>query len=176
MCIVPVQGCAFPRSNTAITRATRSTGHFALRSSLPLPRLTEGSIHGVQNPSAPESDSPTESRGGRPRGSRIEVWVTPEERATIIEQAARTGLSQSAYLRALGLNTPVRAIADIDAVMELLRLNADLGRLGGLLKLWLSEQPGRGVPVPNVRELLHKIEATQHQMFLQAAKVQGRKR
>jgi hypothetical protein len=47
--------------------------------------------------------------------------------------ARRAGLSASAFLRALGLSEPIRSTADRDAVRELMRINGDLGRLGGLL-------------------------------------------
>lgn len=35
----------------------------------------------------------------------------------------------------------VESIVDIEQVVELSRVNADLGRLGGLLKLWLANDP-----------------------------------
>jgi hypothetical protein len=47
-------------------------------------------------------------------------------------------LSASNYLRAIGLGMGVTSIIDHRKVDELVRVNGDLGRLGGLLKLWLS--------------------------------------
>ena len=41
----------------------------------------------------------------RRRGKPIEVWVTDEEKAAITELADQTGLSRSAYLRAVGRST-----------------------------------------------------------------------
>jgi len=41
------------------------------------------------------------------------------------------------------------------------RVNADQGRLGGLLKLWLSDRPGDGASTSDVRRLLREIEETQ---------------
>ncbi len=79
----------------------------------------------------------------RRRGKPIEVWVTDEEKAAITELADQTGLSRSAYLRAVGLNRPVGARADLEAVRELVKLNGDLGRVAGLLKLWLAESAAK---------------------------------
>src|SRR5690606_32702135 len=61
-------------------------------------------------------------RGTRPRGMRLEVWVTPEERAEIAARAAEAGLSVSAYLRTAGLNHPVRSVLDLRAVTDMGRV------------------------------------------------------
>ncbi|EMX0702575.1 TPA: CopG family transcriptional regulator [Klebsiella pneumoniae] len=90
----------------------------------------------------------------RRRGKPIEVWVTDEEKAAITELADQTGLSRSAYLRAVGLNRPVGARADLEAVRELVRLNGDLGRVAGLLKLWLAEKRGQGAKPKDVERMM----------------------
>ncbi|ECD9772027.1 CopG family transcriptional regulator [Salmonella enterica] len=90
----------------------------------------------------------------RRRGKPIEVWVTDEEKAAITELADQTGLSRSAYLRAVGLNRPVGARADLEAVRELVRLNGDLGRVAGLLKLWLAEKRGQGAKPIDVERMM----------------------
>jgi len=38
----------------------------------------------------------------------------------------------------VGLGFQVKGVLDQQAVMELAKVNGDLGRLGGLLKLWLT--------------------------------------
>lgn len=68
----------------------------------------------------------------------IKVWLLPEEKEGIEENARRVGLSASAYLRNIGLGLTVRGVLDQRAVIELSKINGDLGRLGGLLKMWLS--------------------------------------
>jgi len=55
-------------------------------------------------------------------------------------------------------------------VLNLLRVSGDLGRLGGLLKWWLTER-GEGVDVQDVRAILDKIEATQAVVREQAYRV-----
>jgi hypothetical protein len=94
----------------------------------------------------------------------LKVAATPEEAASIRHRASCARLPVAAYLRTLGLGCKVKSVAGHEAVIRLCNINADLGRLGGLLKLWLSEQPGRGAAVTDVRDLLHKIEATQDLM------------
>ena len=68
----------------------------------------------------------------------IKVWVLPEEKALIEAQAKACALSASAYLRNVGLGFQVKGVLDQQAVIELAKVNGDLGRLGGLLKLWLT--------------------------------------
>ena len=53
-------------------------------------------------------------------------------------QAAGHSMSASRYLRALGLALPIQSTVDQRAVLELVKINADLGRLGGLIKMWLT--------------------------------------
>lgn len=94
----------------------------------------------------------------------ITIAVNDPDRAAIEERARSASLSTSAYLRAAGLGRPIRSTADHGTVKELARVNADQARLGGLLKLWLSEQPGQGAPRRDVRNLLEQIEATQEKL------------
>jgi hypothetical protein len=68
----------------------------------------------------------------------VKVWVTAAEKAAISEKAAAHSMSASAYLRRVGLALPVQSTVDQRAVLELAKINADLGRLGGLIKMWLT--------------------------------------
>lgn len=100
-------------------------------------------------------------RGTRPRGGRIDVWVTDEERAEIAERAAGAGLSLSAYLRVAGLNQPVRTVYDLHAVRDLAKVNGDLGRVAGLLKLWLATKRGEGASPVQVEALMLEFRELQ---------------
>lgn len=73
----------------------------------------------------------------------INTRCTDREYEEIKEKAANTGLSSSAYLRNLGLNYPIKSVVDQRALSELVKCRADLGRLGGLFKLWLESENGR---------------------------------
>jgi hypothetical protein len=98
------------------------------------------------------------------RRHRLRVVVSDHERAAIMERAAASNLPVSVYLRSLGTGYEPPSTLDLLAIRDLIRINADLGRLGGLLKLWLSERPGEGASTVDVRRLLRQIEA--HQMQL----------
>jgi hypothetical protein len=76
----------------------------------------------------------------------------------------------SAYLRTAGLCHPIRSTFDHAAVMELAKVNGDQGRLGGLLKLWLTDRPGVGVRELEVRVLLERIAELQGRL----AEIAGR--
>ena len=92
--------------------------------------------------------------------------MTPEERAEIAARAAEAGLSVSAYLRAAGLNHPVRSVLDLRAVADMGRVNGDLGRVAGLLKLWLAEKQGHGAHPADVEALLRRFRALQTELHL----------
>jgi hypothetical protein len=84
-----------------------------------------------------EDQTPTKAptrKGSTP----IYVWVRPDEKRIIETHARNCGMSTSAYLRAIGLNLPVKTVLDHGAVADLAKVNADQGRLGGLLKMWLT--------------------------------------
>jgi hypothetical protein len=99
------------------------------------------------------------------RGRPLKIYVSDEDRIEIEARAAAARLTVSAYLRTLGLNHTPRNMIDQDAVLELARINGDQGRLGGLLKLWLTDMPGKGASVIDVRRVLHQIEETQRQLL-----------
>lgn len=95
----------------------------------------------------------------------LKVYCLPQERALIAANAAAAGMSVSAYLLAIGQGYEVRGVLDYAHVRELARINGDLGRLGGLLKLWLTnDERTAAFGSATIRALLHKIEATQDQM------------
>lgn len=97
----------------------------------------------------------------RRRGKPIEVWVTAEEKATITKCAEEAGMSRSGYLRALGLNTPIRSVVDLKAVADLCKINGDLGRVAGLLKLWLVEKNGQRASSTEVERMMVEFRELQ---------------
>jgi len=92
------------------------------------------------------------------------VVVSQRERADIETRAAATGLSVSAYLRNLGLGFQPQSTLDHEAVLALLKVNADQGRLGGLLKLWLSGQSAASTEDLEIRKLLIDLEDCQRKL------------
>lgn len=100
------------------------------------------------------------------RSKRIFIRVSDEEKAEIAENADGCSMSSGAYLRALGIGHQVKSTLDHRAILDLLRVNADQGRLGGLLKLWLSgsERGTLGMSM-EIRALLNRIETTQKELI-----------
>jgi len=108
----------------------------------------------------------------RDRTNPLRVVVSDEERAAILQRAAAASLSISAYLRAAGMGATFRsAAANHEQVAALAKVNADQGRLGGLLKLWLSERPGQGASAREVRALLDRIGELQGALADAAARL-----
>jgi len=96
----------------------------------------------------------------------IKVYCLPEERKQIEINAGATGLSLSAYLLNVGMGYQVPGIVDNKQVESLARINGDLGRLGGLLKLWLTNDARTAqFGESTIRSVLDKIEATQDRMI-----------
>lgn len=112
------------------------------------------------------SDDTPKGIAERPRRQvpPIKVWVTDSEKAEIADRAAQAGLSLSAYLLAAGLNHPIRSVADLDAVADLVRVNGDLGRVAGLLKLWLAEKRGQGARPVDVEAMMKDFRILQGQV------------
>lgn len=108
------------------------------------------------------------SRSGsatRRRTDQIYVRVTPEERQTLQALAAQSGLTVAAYLRQVGMGYEPRSLIDKQAVRSLGRLNADLGRVGGLLKLWLSRTERQGFAQHlNIPEAVDQLRQLQNQV------------
>ncbi|HAF2127593.1 TPA: conjugal transfer transcriptional regulator TraJ [Salmonella enterica] len=105
------------------------------------------------------------NRVTRKGSTPIKVYCLPEERALIEKNAAAAGLSLSAFLLAVGQGYEVKGITDYERVRELARINGDLGRLGGLLKLWLTDDVRTAkFGEATILALLGRIEATQDEM------------
>jgi hypothetical protein len=96
----------------------------------------------------------------------IKVYCLPEERRQIEANANTAGLSLSTYLLKVGMGCQIHGIADQKQVEELARINGDLGRLGGLLKLWLTDdERSAQFGKATIRAVLSRIEATQSHMI-----------
>ncbi|SEQ92601.1 hypothetical protein SAMN04244573_02529 [Azotobacter beijerinckii] len=96
----------------------------------------------------------------------LRVPVLPEEKAAIEDKARAAGKSVAAYMRAVGLGYEVGSVIDAGLVGELSKINADQGRLGGLLKLWLTNDErfagfDEATMRATIKAVLGKIDATQ---------------
>ncbi|MCP5218674.1 conjugal transfer transcriptional regulator TraJ [Comamonas sp. w2-DMI] len=106
-----------------------------------------------------------ENRITRKGSPPIKVYCLPEERELIEANAKMAGISVARYLRDVGQGYQVKGVMDYHYVRELARVNGDLGRLGGLLKLWLTDDPRTArFGDATILALLARIEATQDEM------------
>lgn len=95
----------------------------------------------------------------------LRVPVLPEEADEIRRMAAAAGVPVAAYMRSTALGYRLHGVLDHQRVEELMRINGDLGRLGGLLKLWLTDDPRTATfGEATIRAVLSKIEDTQYEM------------
>lgn len=120
-------------------------------------------------PSLPQHEELMEKQkdgtyGTRPRNLYIKVFVTPEEMSEIQEKAKISGLSLSAFLRAVALNQKIRSVLDFQAVVNIVKVSGDMGRVAGLLKLWLAEKRGQGAQPIVVESLISDFRLLQKQM------------
>ena len=98
---------------------------------------------------------------------RIAVYLGPEEYSRIQESASRAGLSLSTFCKRVCIGIPIPSMEHQQAVKDILKANADLGRLGGLLKLALAES-GDKITLPR---LLREIDAGQNTLKAAARKI-----
>lgn len=99
------------------------------------------------------------------RKCQINIPTFSAEKAIIERNAGQTGLSVARFLRELGLGYEVKGIVDCEQVRKLAEISGNQGRLGGLLKLWLSDHPRAAEFGPEtIRAVLHKIEANEEEM------------
>ncbi len=100
----------------------------------------------------------------RRKTDKIFVRVTPDEKLQLRALAATCGMTVPELLRVSALRNKPLTIIDKGPIRDLLKVSADLGRLGGLLKLWLSQDtpstPGRAVKRFEIRALLEDIRTT----------------
>jgi hypothetical protein len=100
--------------------------------------VLNGSTNGMETDSQPPQPEPA-NRKRRRRAQQLHVPVFPEEADAIRAQAQAVGMTLAAYMRTVAMGYQPRATVDRDRIDDMLRINGDLGRLGGLLKLFLSD-------------------------------------
>lgn len=94
---------------------------------------------------------------------RITTYVSKEEYQQIASSAVKAGLPLSTFVKRVCLCQTVTSTVDHTAVLAVLKANADLGRLGGLLKMALTEKRAE-TSADELRYLLKKIEKTKDQV------------
>lgn len=113
-----------------------------------------------------------EKKVTRVSSAAVRVYCLPEERQKIGENAARAGMSVSAFLLSVGCGYQITGVVDYEQVRELAKINGDLGRLGGLLKLWLTDDAKAAqIGAPVIAAMLKRIEKNQDDMAVVMRKI-----
>lgn len=113
----------------------------------------------------------------------IKALVDPDMKERIASRARLCGLSMSAYLGKVGDGYQPPRRADLSGLAEVMKLAADLRRLGGLLKMLLTnterlQDMGRDMAVVTIDNTLIDIRASLDllkQMLAAYVDNQGRK-
>jgi hypothetical protein len=95
-----------------------------------------------------------------PHRKAVKTYLSAEEQAQIAAMAKQTGLSVSTFVKRVCLGQEVQSKVDQQAVLAVLKANADLGRLGGLLKKALFDGKA-GMMAAEFRQALRQIEKSQ---------------
>lgn len=96
----------------------------------------------------------------RKNGRHLRVPVLPEEEEAIKANAKACALTVAAYLRNVGLGYQPKSVLDRKAIADLAKVNADLGRLGGLLKMWLANDEKLEMYEPvQIQQTIHGVLA-----------------
>lgn len=75
--------------------------------------------------------------------TRIDLRVTTEDKEKMEQLAEKSGHpSLSSYIRYCALNKKIKSQLDAELALEILKVNADLSRLGNLLRLTLKTHQG----------------------------------
>lgn len=111
----------------------------------------------------------------KPKTKSIHLRVDPDEYETIEASAKDSGLSMAAYLRTLGTEYQVKGKIDQQALLKLLKTASDLGRLGGLLKLWLAQRethlPANDLGIGDINSLYQNTKSLQKKLYEKVEKI-----
>ena len=105
------------------------------------------------------------------RKQPLKVYVSDEEKEEIAERARLASMSVSNYLKAAGLQHSIRSVVDLQAVKELMKVNADMGRLGDLLKRTLADSETDKAARGEIAAIVKSIGETQQMLRESASKM-----
>lgn len=98
---------------------------------------------------------------------RITVYLSLEEHAEISASAARAGISLSRFAKLVCTGMAVPTLEHKQAVQEIIKARADLGRIGGLLKQTITA----GGDKVTLQRLLREVETGMRELRAAAMKI-----
>lgn len=115
------------------------------------------------------------------RKSVVKVMVTTYEKARIAANAQACGMTMSSFARTLLNGGIPLSLNELSDMKDVFRLHADLGRLGGLLKMLLTNDErlndmGREMATVTIDNILIDIRATQDLLKKEVMNVLGKRK
>lgn len=109
-------------------------------------------------------------KSDNPRLKKTSIRLSELEFTLLQSKANSANLSISEYLRNLGMNYPIQSRLEWKVVEELTRLRGDLGRLGGLYKLWIYKNEETKLNLGNrsfqsISELVDEMEEREKEIM-----------
>ena len=98
----------------------------------------------------------------------IKSYLSDEEYSQVVHASETTGLTISKFIKNVCLGSPLPNKEVTTFRLELLQTAADMGRLGGLLKMAISN----GMEKRKVQPLLDEITERQNELKQIASKIQ----
>jgi len=98
---------------------------------------------------------------------RLPVYLTDEEYAEISESAVRAGVSLSKFAKLTCTGMAVPTLEHKQAVSEIIKARADLGRLGGLLKQAIAADGDKHT----LHRLLREVDAGMRELKAAALRI-----
>ncbi|WP_203544834.1 conjugal transfer protein TraJ [Desulfovibrio sp. JC010] len=88
----------------------------------------------------------------------IKTYVSAEEYAQISKTAQQCSLSLSAFAKAVCLGHEIKSKTDQQARRDMLKVNADQGRLGGLLKMFIMDDTPQRKDAERLLDEIHQLQ------------------
>lgn len=110
----------------------------------------------------------------------VKTWVAPYEKARIASNAKACGMSMSSYVRTVLSGSNPLTKNGLGDLKEVFKLHGDLGRLGGLLKMFLTNDErlndiGKDMANVTIDNVLLDIRITQDHLKQAVAKAFGKR-
>lgn len=101
----------------------------------------------------------------RKKTRRVMVRMTPQEWESIEALADTCSLSVPEFMRQMALGFQPKSTQDADHILAVAKLAGDLGRIGGLLKLWLSTDSIKSAAFPlEVPKIINELKLLKDQI------------
>lgn len=82
----------------------------------------------------------SDESGKKTKTNKFSIRLADDELEIIRQKANEYNLKPCAYLRALGLGHKIKSLNDTKIYLELAKLRSDFNRVGGLFKIYLSNE------------------------------------